>query len=76
MKGDPCQLISPHFEILSTKYKTLRYLKVDIDELDDVAAHVEISAIPTFRVYNNGELIDELVGASIDKLESLIQRNC
>jgi thioredoxin 1 len=51
-------------------------MKVDIDELDDVAAYVEISAIPTFRVYNNGELIDELIGASIEKLEDLIKRNC
>lgn len=72
---DPCQLINPHFDILSKKYKSIRYLKVDIDELDDVATHVEITAIPTFLVYENGKQIDELVGASVQKLEELIKRN-
>jgi thioredoxin 1 len=76
IKGDPCQLISPHYEILSKKYNTNKYFKVDIDELDDVASIAEITAIPSFLVYDDGVLIDELVGASIEKLEELIKRNC
>jgi thioredoxin 1 len=64
-------MIGPFFEELSPKYATLKFLKVDVDQNDKVAAECGISAMPTFQVWKAGQKIDELVGASKEKLEAL-----
>lgn len=43
--------------------------------LQSIAAEENISAMPTFRVYKHGRKVDELIGASREKLEQLIATN-
>lgn len=68
-------MIAPVFEELSNKFENVMFLKVDVDEVADVAAECGISAMPTFHVYKNGAKSDELVGASRDKLTSMIEKH-
>ncbi|CAF0805671.1 unnamed protein product [Brachionus calyciflorus] len=70
----PCQNIKPEFERLSNEYPTVQFLKVDVDELSDVAGDAGVRAMPTFMVYVNGEKVDELVGASKDKLNEIVKK--
>lgn len=70
----PCQMIKPEFERLSGVYTSVQFLKVDVDELSDVAGNAGVRAMPTFKIYVNGSQVDELVGASKDKLEELIKK--
>jgi len=39
-----------------------------------VAAQCGISAMPTFQVFKGGEKVDEMVGASKEKLEELAKK--
>jgi thioredoxin-like negative regulator of GroEL len=39
-----------------------------------VASACGISAMPTFQVFKNGAKVEELVGASKDRLKALIQK--
>jgi len=71
----PCKRIAPAVEQMSEKYQNVIFIKVDVDELEDVAKAEAITAMPTFRVYKGGKSIDELVGASTDKLEAMIVKN-
>ena len=50
-------------------------LKVDVDQLGELAADEGISAMPTFRFYRAGKILGELVGANPTKLEELIIRH-
>lgn len=70
----PCHLISPVFEELSSKHPDLIFLKVDVDNVEEVASECAISAMPTFQVWKNGEKVDELVGAAKDNLKALVQK--
>ena len=49
----------------------MEFVKVDVDELDDVAAACGISAMPTFQLYSNGVMVKEMCGADRAKLEAL-----
>ncbi|CAI5501814.1 unnamed protein product [Closterium sp. Naga37s-1] len=42
--------------------------------LQNVAAECKVAAMPTFHVFKGGEKVDELVGASQEKLLKLIQK--
>lgn len=70
----PCKMIAPFFAQFSEQYTNVEFVKIDVDELDEVAAECDISAMPTFRVYHNGAQVDEMKGANKDKLEAMCKK--
>merc|ERR1711976_411926 len=66
----PCKMISPHYEDLSTKPENANviFLKVDVDDAQDVATKCGIRAMPTFHFYKNGQKLDDFSGADEKKL--------
>lgn len=71
----PCKKIAPYVEELSKEFAGVSFLKVDVDELPDVATDEGISSMPTFRFYRDGQKIGEVVGASHQKLKELVQKH-
>ena len=73
----PCQYIGPIFEQLSKEYDAdvVEFVKVDVDDADDISAACNIQAMPTFQFYKNGSKIDELQGADVEGLKSLIAKH-
>lgn len=71
----PCRIISPTFVELSKKHPDIIFLKVDVDEVQEVAEQCRISAMPTFQVWKDGRKVDELVGASKERLEALVAKH-
>ena len=51
------------------------FIKIDVDEADELAELLGVSAMPTFKFFKNGEQVDELVGASEAKLKEMIKKN-
>lgn len=70
----PCRAIGPYFDELASlpKYASLEFLKVDVDQLETVAAAAKVSAMPTFQVWQKGEVVNQLMGANKDKLVNLL----
>eukprot|EP01147_Barroeca_monosierra_P000851 gene851-4123_t len=67
----PCRMIGPVFEKLAESHPNVKCFKVDVDNNSDAAAKAQIRAMPTFKVYKNGEVVKELTGASQDALEKI-----
>ncbi|KAJ6438341.1 thioredoxin domain-containing protein [Purpureocillium lavendulum] len=61
----PCKQIAPVFAHSSEldKFSKIKFIKVDVDELSELAAELRIRAMPTFHLYKNGEKVKELTGA-------------
>lgn len=69
----PCRFIAPKLDEFSGKYKDAFFIKVDVDELGDVAAQVGVQAMPTFKIYKDGKEFKEVIGADANKLEAAIK---
>lgn len=67
-------MIAPKFEAFSNTYTKAYFIKIDVDEVPEVAEKAEIRAMPTFQIYKNGEKVEEVVGADPTKLESAIKK--
>jgi len=71
----PCKQIAPFVVKLSEEYKDANFLKVDVDELSDVAAEVGVHAMPTFMLFRKGEKVGEIVGANPAALKAAVEKN-
>lgn len=68
----PCKVIAPKVVEYSHKYKDARFYKVDVDEVPDVAQELGIRAMPTFKIFKDGELVDDVVGMNPPALEAAV----
>ncbi|TPX72830.1 hypothetical protein SpCBS45565_g00299 [Spizellomyces sp. 'palustris'] len=68
----PCKAIAPRYESLATKYPSVTFLKVDVDEHQDITRECSVSAMPTFHLYRSGNRLGEVVGADINRVEHLV----
>ena len=68
----PCKAIMPMFEELSLE-KNFKVVKVDVDEpnLVSVIQRHRIMAVPAIFIYNNGEIIDRIIGNTVDRVSIL-----
>ena len=51
----------------------MRFYKFDVDELPELAAALEVRAMPTFLFFKDGKKAETVVGASPDALENAIK---
>jgi len=71
----PCKMIAPIIVEMAGKMDNVVFLKVDVDEAEDVAGEYNISAMPTFVFLKDGKKIDDLMGANADKLKELVNKH-
>jgi thioredoxin 1 len=71
----PCKIIGPRIEELSKELKDVIFLKVDVDECEDIAAEYEISSMPTFIFIKEGNVLETFSGANYDKLKNTVQKH-
>jgi len=56
----------------SEEYVDAHFVKIDVDEVPDVAQELGIRAMPTFLIFKKGEKVQEIVGANPTALKAAI----
>lgn len=70
----PCKIMSPVFAGISNKYEDILFVRIELDEEDEVGEKLNVMSIPSFLYFENGELVNKKVGAMpADELEKMIR---
>jgi putative thioredoxin len=68
----PCKLLSPVLSKIAKEYQgKFLLVKVNVDENPELAEKYQIFSIPSVKMFKNGKIVDEFLGAIP---ESLIRR--
>lgn len=73
----PCRSVAPIVDDLATQYAgKLKVAKLNVDESTDVAMRYQVTSIPTFILFKNGQVADRALGAlPRSEFVKLIDRN-
>jgi thioredoxin 1 len=70
----PCKMIAPMFESLERNYNSsITFIKVDVDDANDIAEKYHVAALPTFMVFWNTKPSKTVTGANPKILERLVE---
>ncbi|MBZ4683685.1 MAG: thioredoxin 1 [Fusobacteriaceae bacterium] len=58
----PCKMLGPIIDQLSEEMPNVKFTKVNVDEVESLAAEYGIRSIPTMYIFKNGEVVDKLIG--------------
>ena len=60
----PCRTVAPIVDDLANQYAgKLKVAKVNVDESQQVAFQYQVTSIPTFILFKNGQVADRVLGA-------------
>jgi thioredoxin 1 len=60
----PCRQVAPILDEIAAEHgDKLRLVKMNVDENPVTPAHYRVTGIPTLNVYQNGEVVKQIVGA-------------
>ena len=68
----PCKHIAPLFKQLETKYTTIKFFKIDVDDFPETSQAYGVTGMPTFIALTKGKEYKRITGANSQKLEELI----
>lgn len=65
-------MIGPKFEAMSSEFTDVAFVKVDVDENKEVAAHCKIQSMPTFQFWRDCQCVNSFSGADEGRLRAMI----
>ena len=70
----PCKTISPFLEELSETHPDVFFVKVNIDEAEDIANEYSVAAMPTFMLFKKGNVVMINTGANKPMITMMVTK--
>ncbi|MGC8990722.1 MAG: thioredoxin [Verrucomicrobiia bacterium] len=65
----PCRAMGPVLDALATEFAgRAKLVKVNVDDAPELAAEYGITGVPTLIFFNNGNIVDSIVGMAPQRL--------
>lgn len=71
----PCRFIAPVFNAMAENLTDVEFIKIDVDQLKEVAEKFNVEAMPTFVLLKKGKEVERVVGANKEELEKKIKKH-
>ena len=72
----PCKMLAPIIEDLAKELDDVSFVKINVDENDELAREYSIMSIPTLIFSKDGKLINKHIGLiNADRIKSIIDEN-
>jgi thioredoxin 1 len=72
----PCRMVAPTLEQIAQENDGVQIAKVNVDQEQELAYRFQVSSIPTFILFKDGQVADRMMGAMPKAaFEKLIERN-
>ncbi|KAK1425805.1 hypothetical protein QVD17_21166 [Tagetes erecta] len=71
----PCKFIEPTVHDFADEFSDVDFIKIDVDELPDVAKDFDVKAMPTFVLVKKGKERERIVGVKKDDLHRMIEKH-
>lgn len=68
----PCKQIAPTFNEFSNKYKSVYFLKVNIDNNEELAMQCNVKSIPHFMSFKNKQPLRVYTGSNVSQLTNMV----
>lgn len=68
-----CKKIAPVVNRLASELSSIKFVKVNTNEAEALAAELAVEALPTFHFYKNGALVGEFKGSDAAKFEAAVK---
>ncbi len=59
----PCKMVSPIIDEIAKERPDIKVCKVNVEEQKELASAFQVMSIPALMVMQNGEIVNEMVGA-------------
>lgn len=72
----PCKMMGPIFEEVSEEMTDVKFVKVNVDENQEISSKYRVASIPTIIALKGGNVVDTMVGFKPKaELKAFIERN-
>jgi thioredoxin 1 len=73
----PCKMMKPTFEKVAEEYRNegspVQLYTMDVEKNRDLAVKYNVRAVPTIKVFNNGDVVDSKTGIQMEgQLKDLV----
>lgn len=60
----PCRIMGPVIDEIGAEFgEKLKVVKINVDEAGELAQKYDVMSIPSFKIFNHGEVVKEFVGS-------------
>uniref|UniRef100_A0A914ZN27 Thioredoxin n=1 Tax=Parascaris univalens TaxID=6257 RepID=A0A914ZN27_PARUN len=70
----PCKIMGPKFEKMSDEYKEALFIKIDVDEEEEISDSYEVKVMPTIVLIRNREKLEAIEGNTPDEVRKAIEK--
>jgi thioredoxin 1 len=70
----PCHQIAPIYSALAAQNPAVTFTKIDVDAQQPLAREYGITAMPTFLVFKNGQVVETIRGANPSALRQAAEK--
>lgn len=73
----PCKMLAPEVAHVAKQYKgKAKFVKVNVEHADDIAAEYQVMSIPTIILFQDGKVVDKSIGLiSRNELKEWVSKN-